>query len=135
MAKATLIPLHSVHDVERGTLSVAECGKDIPFEIKRIFYLYNFSADIVRGQHAHRKQEQFIVCLSGSIQLSTIGKDEEITFTLSQPNEGVYLPPMTWVNVKVLVIPAIYLVVSSGLYEESDYIRNYNKFKTLLSDL
>lgn len=134
-SEVVLIPLHSVDDSERGTLCVAEFGKDIPFEIKRIFYLYNLSSDTVRGQHAHRKQEQFIMCLSGSVEVLTVQNGKESRFTLSQPNQGVYLPPMTWVRIKVLDISAIYLVVSSGLYEESDYIRNYEEFEKLLHDM
>ncbi len=114
-----------------GTLGVAEQGKDIPFAIRRVFYLYGMKKGAVRGDHAHKAQEQFIICLSGSISLNTIDAEHEEHFTLSHPRQGVYLPAMTWVRVQAVSVPAIYMVAASGLYDEADYIRDYAVFKTL----
>jgi len=130
-----LLTLYSIKDMERGTLCVAEYDKHIPFEMKRVFYLYDLPQGIVRGQHAHRQQDQFIICLSGSIELSTMRNHKKQHFTLSHPNEGVYFPSMTWVSIKVLKIGTICLVISSGAYDEDDYIRNYAAFEALINDM
>lgn len=127
----TLLTLYSVQDPLRGTLCVAEYDKHVPFDIKRIFYLYDLPVNVLRGQHAHRKQEQFIISLSGTIELSTTYRGNKRSFTLSRPTEGIYFPPMTWIDIKVLEVPAICLVISSGLYDESDYIRDYKTFEKL----
>ena len=87
MDDVALLSLYSVKDIERGTLCVAEYGKHIPFDMKRVFYLYDLPKNITRGQHAHRKQDQFLICLSGSIELSTVRKHKKQQFTLSRPNE------------------------------------------------
>ena len=128
----TLLTLYSVKDAQRGTLCVAEYGKHIPFDMKRIFYLYDMPVNTVRGQHAHRQQDQFLICLTGSVELSTERKHCQQTFTLSHPHEGVYFPPMTWVGIKVLEPSTMCLVVSSGAYDEDDYIRNHEAFESLL---
>jgi hypothetical protein len=127
----TLLTLYSVQDHARGTLCVAEYDKHVPFEIKRIFYLYDLPKNVIRGQHAHLKQEQFIISLSGSIEFSTTYQKKKRKFTLSRPTEGIYFPPMTWIDIKILEVPAICLILSSGLYDESDYIRDYQVFEAL----
>ena len=132
---ATLIALQSVKDAERGTLCVAEYSTHVPFEIRRVFYLYDLPKGIVRGQHAHRKQGQFLICLTGSIELTTVRKDQRKHFTLSRPDEGVYLPPLTWLNIKVQESNTLCLVIASGSYDENDYIRNYAAFETLLKEI
>jgi hypothetical protein len=125
----TLLALSTIKDNVRGSLGVAECGKDIPFDIKRVFYLYDLPLHGSRGQHAHRKQNQFLICLSGSIQLSTIYKNARRELLLSAPDQGVYLPAMTWLDIEVLEVPALCLVLASGLYDENDYIRNFALFQ------
>lgn len=131
--RVTLLTLHSVEDSERGTLCVAEHDKHIPFEMKRIFYLYDLPEGIMRGQHAHRHQDQFLICLQGSVEILAIDKHRQHhSFTLSRPNVGLYFPAMTWVSFKTLTINTLCLVISSGVYDESEYIRNFANFKALI---
>lgn len=130
----TLLTLYSVKDPSRGTLCVAEFDKHIPFDMKRIFYLYDLPEGGIRGRHAHRRQDQFLICLSGSVDVSSVRKSGKRQFTLSRPTEGLYFPPMTWIAIKVVETPAICLVVSSGAYDEKDYIRNYADFEAALDD-
>jgi len=129
MDDVTLLTLYSVKDAARGTLCVAEYEKHIPFVIQRIYSLYDMPKGITRGEHAHRKQDQFLICLVGSVELSTERSHGKQQFILSRPNEGVYFPPMTWVSIKVLEVPTICLVIASGPYDESDYIRDYTTFQ------
>jgi hypothetical protein len=131
----SLLTLYSVKDLKRGTLCVAEYDKHIPFDIKRIFYLYDLPLGITRAEHAHREQDQFLICLSGRIELLTERNHSKQSFILSRPTEGIYFPPMTWVSLKVLDTPAICIVIASGPYEEDDYIRDYATFRTLLNDM
>lgn len=120
---------HTVHDKQRGTLSVVECGKEVPFEIKRVFYLYDLPDQGVRANHAHRMQSQYITCLQGELSLNAVRGHSEQRFILSAPDKGIYIPPMTWISIKVLSTPAVCMVLCSGLYDENDYIRNFEEFQ------
>jgi UDP-2-acetamido-3-amino-2,3-dideoxy-glucuronate N-acetyltransferase len=125
-----LVRFHSVRDTIRGTLCVAEYDKQIPFEPKRIFYIYDLPLGGVRGEHAHRNQKQLFVCLRGRVDIITQISAEKCHFTLSRPDEGLYLPPMTWMSFKVMEQDTLCLVISSGIYDEDDYIRGYDAFLT-----
>lgn len=126
-----LIDLPKIED-RRGNLSVIE--KDtIPFEIKRVYYLYDVPAGAERGGHAHKEQEEFIVSLSGSFDVILNNGESEETYTLNKPNQGLYVAQKTWRELRNFSSGAVCLVVSSGEFIEDDYIRDFDDFKIFLA--
>lgn len=116
------------HGDNRGMLVALENHKEIPFTIQRIYYLYNTDENVCRGHHAHRKLQQILVCVSGSciIHLDDGCKTEEIT--LDKPYEGLFIANHIWREMYAFSKDAVLLVLASELYDESDYIRNYQEF-------
>lgn len=113
----------------RGKLSAVEYQDIIPFLVKRIFYLYNLSPSSQRGDHAHKEQEQFLICVAGSVSVKLTDKQgRSKNFVLKNPNEGIYIPPCIWVNLSQFSQNTVCLVLVSDKYSESDYIRDYNTF-------
>lgn len=123
------------HVDERGNLSVVDSQTCLPFELKRVFYIYDMPSDTQRGAHAHKKLHQFLWCLSGSVEVSTVnfeGRSER--FTLSLPWKGLHIPPLTWAHETSLSAGCVYVVGASSFYDEDDYIREYSEFQDLISD-
>lgn len=128
MQKPYIIDFKKNGTPEIGLLIAVEETKDIPFVIKRIFWTYDIPDDIIRGNHAHYVTEQILICIKGRIVVKTIGKNlEELTFELNNPSEGLYLPPDAW-HTMTYYENAIQLVLASEIYNENDYIRDFNKF-------
>jgi len=113
-----------------GSIAVAEGGKDVPFEIKRIYYLYGVPAGQMRGAHAHKALIQIAVCVAGSCRFRLDNGVETAEVTLSKPNEGIVLRPMTWREMTDFSPDCVLLVLASEHYDESDYIRDYKTFKS-----
>jgi acetyltransferase-like isoleucine patch superfamily enzyme len=112
----------------RGDLSVGEFTKEIPFEPKRYFLVFNVPSEKTRGEHAHYKCHQFLICVKGSCSVVVDDGNQRREVELNQPNIGVYLPPMTW-GIQYKYSPdAVLLVFASHYYEAEDYIRNYDEF-------
>lgn len=113
----------------RGHLVVVEGGDDIPFEIKRIFYIYGTSPDVMRGNHANRKSEFVLINIAGTSKVKVKdGKGNEAIFTLNSPHIGVYLPNMVWKEMYDFSEDSVLLVLASEHYNEEEYIRNYDEF-------
>ena len=111
----------------RGNLSVIE-KEVVPFDIKRVYYLYDVPAGAERGGHAHKKLQQFLVALSGSFDvILNDGKEEKIV-TLNKPFEGLLITNGIWRDLKNFSSGAVCLVVASDVFEEADYIREFNEF-------
>ena len=111
----------------RGNLSVIE-KEVVPFEIKRVYYLYDVPAGAERGGHAHKKLQQFLVALSGSFDvILNDGKEQKIV-TLNKPFEGLLITNGIWRELKNFSSGAVCLVVASDVFEEADYIREFNEF-------
>ena len=111
----------------RGNLSVIE-KEVVPFEIKRVYYLYDVPAGAERGGHAHKKLQQFLVALSGSFDvILNDGKEEKIV-TLNKPIEGLLITNGIWRELKNFSSGAVCLVVASDVFEEADYIREFDEF-------
>jgi glyoxylate utilization-related uncharacterized protein len=126
--RARKIELPIAHDV-RGNLTVIESGVGVPFDIRRIYYLYDVPGGSERGGHGHRKLEQFIIAMSGSFDVVLHDGSTEQTFNLNRSYMGVYVPPMHWRVVNNFSSGAVCLVLASRHYEEEDYIRDYDQFR------
>ena len=111
----------------RGNLSVIE-KEVVPFEIKRVYYLYDVPAGAERGGHAHKKLQQFLVALSGSFDVILSDGKVEKTVTLNKPFEGLLITNGIWRELKNFSSGAVCLVVASDVFEEADYIRDFEDF-------
>lgn len=121
--------LDKIGNSSLGFITVAENMKNIPFEIKRVYWTYYTPQDVVRGGHAHKRLEQLIFAVSGRIEFNTINLDGmEETFVLDSPSKGLYLPRLIWRDIK-FSHSAVLLCLASELYDESDYFRDYQDFK------
>ncbi|MGB5941360.1 MAG: FdtA/QdtA family cupin domain-containing protein [Leeuwenhoekiella sp.] len=120
------IPLPKIEDV-RGNLTVIENGA-IPFEFKRVFYLYDVPSGSSRGGHTLMSQKQFLVALSGSFDVIVDDGNQKERFTLNRPNEGLLIPNGFWRELDNFSSGGICLVLASDVYDEADYIRDYDEF-------
>jgi hypothetical protein len=125
--KCKLLDIPKISD-PRGNLSFIQNFSFLPFEIKRVFYIYDIPTDESRGAHAHKELHQFIVSLSGSFDVNVKNKNEEKIFHLNRPWQGLYIPPMTWANEENFDSGSIMLVLASEIFMESDYIRDKDQF-------
>lgn len=124
-----------VNGDERGKLIALEAERIIPFNIKRIYYIYDTVPEIQRGQHAHKDVEQVIICLNGSCKFlldDGMGKGRETVF-LNRPDHGLYIGKRMWGEMFDFSYGCILLVMASGYYDENEYIRNYNEFLKIVS--
>lgn len=114
---------------ERGQMVVVEGLQDIPFDIKRIFYIYGSDSDVVRGQHANRKTEFVLINVAGKSKVKVLdGKGNEAVFSLNRPHTGIYLPTMVWKDMYDFSEDSVLLVLASEHYDPTEYIRNFDEF-------
>lgn len=114
---------------ERGHLVIAEGGIDVPFEIKRVFYIYGSDKDVVRGQHANRKTEFVLINVAGTSKVKVKdGEGNEAIFCLNRPHTGIYLPNMVWKDMYDFSDDSVLLVLASTHYDPEEYIRDYDEF-------
>lgn len=113
---------------ERGDLVALEQMRNIPFEIKRVYYIYRTAEGVVRGKHAHKSLQQVLLCVHGSCRLKLDNGYEQETILLDQPNEGIYIANDMWREMYDFSPDAVLIVIASELYDESDYIRDYDAF-------
>ena len=125
-----LIELPKIGDRERGYLSFMESLRNIPFEIKRVYYIYGIEdPSAVRGEHAHKENlEQIFFCINGSVTFLLDDGENKDKYELKDPNIGIYIGPGVWHTLVNFSKDAIILVVASDYYNEELYIRDYNKF-------
>lgn len=126
----TLHRLKSVEDM-RGNLSAGEFGRDIPFDVKRYFLVYDVPSIEIRGEHAHLLCEQFLIAVKGSVHVVADDGSNREQFVLDKPGVGLYLPPMTWGIQYRYSADAMLLVLASRYYESEDYVRDYDRFLEL----
>ena len=125
--QAPLLQLPKIKD-PRGNLSVIE-KEVIPYEIKRVYYLYDVPSGAERGGHSHRVQKEFLVALSGSFNVIVNDGLNEQVFTLNNPSEGLLIHNGVWRELKNFSSGAVCLVVASDVFQEEDYIRDFQEFK------
>ena len=116
------------HGDNRGMLVALEEYKDIPFEIKRVYYMYDTKADVHRGFHAHKNLEQILICIHGTCKIRLDNGKEKKIVSLEKPYEGLYVANDMWREMYDFSEDAVLLVLSSEPYREEDYIRNYDEF-------
>lgn len=116
------------HGDERGQLIALEQYNDIPFEIKRIYYMYDTKTGVRRGYHAHKNLEQILICIHGSCKILLDNGIEKKKVFLEKPYEGLYVPNNIWREMYDFSSDAVLMVLASDYYTEEDYIRDYNKF-------
>ena len=122
-----IIDLPKVSDT-RGNLSFIEGGEHIPFDIKRVYYLYDVPGGSDRGSHAHKNLHQFIVAMSGSFDVLLDDGKRKKRYHLNRSYQGLYVCPMMWRYLDNFSSGAVCMVLASSRYDEADYIRDYSEF-------
>ena len=119
---------------ERGHLVIVEGMKDIPFEIKRIFYIYGSDTTVVRGQHANKESKFVLINVSGQSKVKVKdGKGNEAVFSLNRPQTGIYLPQMVWKDMYDFSEDSVLLCLASEHYKAEEYIRDYDEFVKIVN--
>ncbi|WP_428071357.1 sugar 3,4-ketoisomerase [Chryseobacterium gambrini] len=124
-----IIHFSKIGSQDLGYITVAEEQKNVPFEIKRVYWTYYTPQDVIRGGHAHKELQQIIFAVSGTIEFNTLdmeGNNE--TFILDTPSKGLYIPKLIWRDIK-FSHSAVLLCLASELYDEKDYFRDFDEFK------
>ncbi len=122
------------HGDERGQLIAIEESKDIPFEIKRVYYMYDTGEGVVRGHHAHKKLQQILICIHGNCKVRLDNGKEKEVVSLEKPYEGLYVSNIIWREMYDFSPDAVLMVLASEEYREDDYIRDYNTFLEYVSN-
>lgn len=116
------------HGDDRGQLVALEEFKDIPFRIKRVYYMYDTANGVTRGKHAHKSLQQILICIHGSCKILLDNGKEKKVVPLEKPYEGLYVTNNMWREMYDFSPDAVLMVLASELYDESDYIRDYDEF-------
>lgn len=119
---------------ERGKLVVIEGGQAIPFDIKRVFYIYGSDSTVVRGKHANRKSEFVLINVAGTSKVRITDGKEEIIVKLNKPMMGVYIPKMIWKDMYDFSTDSVLLVLASTHYDGEEYIRNFEEYLQIAKD-
>ncbi len=120
---------------DEAGLCIVEGQKAIPFDIKRVYYIFNVNNSAVRGKHAHKQTKQMLFCIRGSVKLTLDDGKEREVLHLDKPNEGVLLDALMWHEMHDFSPDAVLLVFASDYYDEQDYIRDYDAFINYLKNL
>lgn len=124
----SIIELDRHHEKRYGNLSVIENGKTLPFDVKRVYYLYDIPGGESRGAHAHKELEQLIVAASGSFTVTLDDGECKRSFFLNRPYQGLYVKPGLWRDLVDFSSGAVAMVLASEVYDKDDYIRDYQEF-------
>lgn len=124
----TMVELDKHHSDRKGNLIVIENGKTLPFDVKRVYYLYDVPGGESRGSHAHRELEQFIVAASGAFRVTLDDGVSKRSFVLNRPYQGLHVRPGMWGELDDFSSGAVCVVMASEEYREDDYIYDYDDF-------
>ena len=120
------------HGDDRGQLIAIEEQKDLPFDIKRVYYIYDTLSGVRRGFHAHRNLEQILLCVCGSCKIHLDDGTDTAEVTLDRPDQGLYIANNMWREMYDFTPGTVLLVLASEYYDEADYIRNYEDFQKMI---
>lgn len=124
-----IIELPKIHD-PRGNLTFLETGRHVPFEFKRVYYLYDVPGGAMRAGHAHKALHQFLIAMSGSFDVTVDDGFHKKNFHLNRSYYGLYIPMMIWREIDNFSSGSVCMALASELYDEEDYYRNYDAFLT-----
>ena len=124
----TIIELDQHHSDRKGNISVVQNGDTVPFDVKRVYYLYDVPGGESRGAHAHRELEQLIIAASGSFTVTLDDGQCKRSFLLNRPYQGLYVKPGMWRDLVDFSSGAVAMVLASEIYQKEDYIRDYQDF-------
>lgn len=119
---------------ERGSLTVIEAEKDIPFVIRRAYWIYDVPGGQERGKHANRMTYQYLVAVKGRVEITLENKEGKRAYVLDRPDKGVLIPPMTWNELLSFSEDAVLLVLSSQPYRPEMYINSYEEFLRMIHE-
>ncbi len=122
------IELPIIHD-PRGNLTFAESGRHIPFDIKRVYYLYDVPGGASRAGHGHKELHQLVIAMSGSFDIALDDGSRTRRYHLNRSYYGLYIAPMMWREIDNFSSGSVCMVLASEFYDEADYFRDYNEFK------
>lgn len=122
------------HGDDRGQLVAIEEYKHIPFQVKRVYYMYDTVPGVTRGKHAHKSLEQILICVHGSCKILLDDGSEKAVVPLNKPNVGLYVSNVMWREMFDFSEDAVLMVLASKLYDESDYIRDYGEFQKFIAE-
>lgn len=124
----TIVELDKHHSDRKGNLTIVENSKTLPFDVKRVYYLYDVPGGESRGSHAHRELSQLIIAASGSFRVTLDDGKIKRSFILNRPYQGLYVKSGIWRDLEDFSSGAVCLVLASEIYHAEDYIRNYDEF-------
>jgi dTDP-4-dehydrorhamnose 3,5-epimerase-like enzyme len=130
LGEATIYRMPHAEDL-RGRLSFGEMHRQVPFQVKRYFLVFDVASEHIRGEHAHRTLHQFLVCVAGRCHVVTDDGRRRHEAVLDSPGKGVYIPPMVWATEYKFTRDAVLMVLASEYYDAADYIRDYSEFLAL----
>jgi dTDP-4-dehydrorhamnose 3,5-epimerase-like enzyme len=133
LSKVKIFELPKIED-SRGNLSFIEEENHIPFQIKRVYWIYDVPGGQIRGGHAFKEQKEFIVALSGSLDVIVNDGENSMEYHLNRSYYGLYIPNGLWRHMQNFSTNALVVVLSSTFYKESDYIREFYEFKRFISE-
>ncbi len=119
---------------ERGSLTVGEVGKDIPFDIRRVYWIYDVPECKERGKHANRITYQYLIAVKGCVRIALEDKNGRSTYVLDAPDKGLLIPPLTWNELLHFSADAVLLVLSSHPYRPEMYINSYDEFLSIIHE-
>ncbi|RRJ84489.1 sugar 3,4-ketoisomerase [Aestuariirhabdus litorea] len=119
---------HRIRGDHRGQLVAIEGLQDIPFEVKRVFYIYGTQPDVPRGQHSHHQTRQYLIAVNGSCKVTLDDGKQKVTYDLNKPNIGLLQDALIWGAMHDFTVDCVLLVMASEHYDEADYIRDYDDF-------
>lgn len=117
------------HSDNYGKLIALEENKEVPFEIKRVYYIYDVEDDVRRGFHSHKNLEQILICVHGNVKILLKTPTEEKVILLDDPSKGLYIGPNIWREMYDFNDGAVLMVLASDYYDKNDYIRDYNEYE------
>jgi dTDP-4-dehydrorhamnose 3,5-epimerase-like enzyme len=117
---------------DRGHLVIVEGNQDIPFEIKRVFYIYGSDKDVIRGKHANYNTEFVLINVAGTSKVKVDDGTEQKIFSLDRPHTGIFLPRMVWKDMYDFSEDSVLLVLASEHYDETEYIRSYSEYLEIM---